>query len=122
VEVAIGDYTSRERSWLQELEDLSWEREGQGTFHSGCILWVQSYLSDHFGFTLKAAIIPILDAVPSIFQKELPQRLLKEGTIVLSSEQVKFLKELNSNLILPIEPIDIVRVIIAGQEYEKGEG
>lgn len=119
VKVVVGDYTARKDSWLKELEELSQRRGDQGLLHSGCILWIQSYLDENFGFTLKAAIAPVLDAVPSIFPKDLPQQLeKKKKTMVLTEEMQDFLIKLNNGLIFPISPEDIVRIIIAGQEYE----
>jgi len=119
VKIVTGDYTSKKDSWLKELEDLSVRRGDQGLFHSGCILWIQNYLNKECGLILKAAIAPVLDAIPSIFPKDLPQRLEKEGSIKMTESMKDFLISLNKDLIIPIVPSDIVEIILAGQEYEK---
>jgi len=119
MEVIVGDYTAKKDSWLKELEELSHKRGDAGLLHSGCILWIQSYMSEKFEFILKAAIAPVLEAVPSIFPKDLPQKVEKCEIIDVSPKMIRFLNHLNEGLIIPIDPADIVNIIIAGQEYEK---
>ena len=124
--------SSIEGSWLSELEGAY---DPDNPFHSHIVPWMQSYLAalpqrarTAPDAVFRIAIIPILDAVPSVFPKDLPQRMM-EGQQWWNEEQLACVNTLNAK-IAPHEQVNAVfptpitsnvvfQVVLAAQSYEQ---
>ena len=119
IEIVVGDYTAdNEKSWLARLEELSQKRQDGGLLHGGHIHFIQYKMSEVTGLFLKAAIKMILDAVPSIFPYDFPEIVEKNENFNGTEQQIKTIREINENLILPIQGWEVVEVMKAAREYE----
>lgn len=123
--------SSNEGSWLSQLEKMF---NKDNPFYSHIVPWMQNYLVGlpqpvrrAPAIIFKIAVIPILDAVPSIFPKDLPQTL-RDGEW-WTDRQLEFINKLNTKIALyeqidamlpsPITSNVIFQIIAAAQEYEK---
>ena len=117
--IVVGDYTAKDSdSYLAKLDRLSEQRQDGGLLHGGHIHFIQEKMGWPF---LKAAISMILERVPSVFPYDLPE-LVERGTVSeVSPSQEAAMREMNSNLLVPIDGYDVLRVISLAREYEGGD-
>lgn len=112
-------------TYKDRLEKISQKADDHGLIHSGYVSFIQCKLSDEDGFPfLKAAIYGILEEIPGRIPYDLPEQVEATGEEDYdpTDDIIDALFDVQSNLIMPIDGYDIIRVIKAAREYEKKYG
>lgn len=107
-------------TYLDELKEISKALGDGGLMHSGVIHYIQSKacaigMDD---FVLKAAIYEILNAVPDVFPKDLPEMVSNDPDIEPTMRMLEFLDEINEKLLVPVSGFDVLLVISYAKQYE----
>ena len=117
INIYVANTTAKNsESYLSKLEKISKERQDGGFIHGGHIHFIQQKVFP----VLKDAIKMILDNIPSKIPYDLPE-LVKKKDFKPTQELINVVKEINKDLVVPIQGFDIVNVILAAREYEKGD-
>ncbi len=103
-------------NYLEELMELSEKREHRGLIHSGVILYIQGQFG--IDFPLKAAIYQVLENVPKVFPRELPE-LMANDDFEPTEEMERVFRVINSTLLVPLDGHQVVEIIKYAREYEK---
>lgn len=117
----------REHTYLDELQELSKQRQDGGLIHSGLIHYIQTTLTDDEGFpegfVLKTAIYGILEEIPKRIPKDLPQQVRvaeeKGEEFTPSSDTLAAINDLNDSLLLPLQGYEVLKIIEKAHEYEE---